>query len=115
MSTDSSFTNYADLMIHVSSSECIPWTGVLVAECLAIVTVNIVTIIVFVKQRKLQRRGTYLIIHLAMVDLLVGAVSGPLYIEWDMALFCGLWDYKFNDLGADHVRLALIILFPFSS
>ena len=115
MPTDNNFTNYKDLMTHVSSSECIPWTVALIAECLTIVTVNIVTIIVFVKQRKLQRRGTYLIIHLAILDLLVGAVSGPLYIEWNMALFCGLWDYRFNDLGADHVKLAFIILFPFSS
>ncbi|XP_078360417.1 sphingosine 1-phosphate receptor 3-like [Oculina patagonica] len=115
MPTDNSFTIYADLMTHVAPSECIPWTVVLIAECLAIVTVNLVTIIVFLKQRKLQRRGTYLVIHLAMLDLLVGAVSGPLFIEWNMAIFCGLWDYKFNDLGADHVKLAFIILFPFSS
>lgn len=115
MPADNSFNIYADLMAHVSKSECIPWTVILISECLAIATVNIVTIIVFVRQHELRRRGTYLIIHLAMLDLLVGAVSGPLYIEWNMALFCGLWDYKFNDLGADHVKLALIILFPFSS
>lgn len=115
MPTNNSFASYKDLMTQVSPSECIPWTVVLIAECLTIASVNIFTIIVFVKQRKLQRRGTYLIIHLAILDLLVGAVSGPLYIEWNMALFCGLWDYKFNDLGADHVKLAFIVLFPFSS
>lgn len=115
MPADNTFTIYENLMSHFSPSECIPWTVVLIAECLAIVTVNTITIIVFVKRRRLQRRGTYLIIHLAILDLLAGGVSGPLYIEWNMALFCDLWSYSFNELGADHVKLALIILFPFSS
>ena len=55
-----------------SASECIPWLVVLIIECLAIVIFNIITIVVFVKKkRQLQRRSTYLIIHLAIVDLLV--------------------------------------------
>lgn len=64
------------------SSDCIPWLVVSITECLAIVILNFITIIVFVKQRKLQRRSTYLIIHLAVVDLLVGAVSGPVIIAY---------------------------------
>ena len=78
-------------------SSCIPWLVVFTIECLAIVVLNIMAIIVFVKQRQLQRRSTYLIIHLAIVDLLVGAVSGPMQIHtrmvccfrksWDMTYF----------------------------
>lgn len=64
------------------SSDCIPWLAVSITECLAIVIFNLLTIIVFVKQRQLQRRSTYLIIHLAVVDLLVGAVSGPVIIAY---------------------------------
>lgn len=64
------------------SSDCIPWLVVSITECLAIVILNFITIIVFVKQRQLQRRSTYLIIHLAVVDLLVGAVSGPVIIAY---------------------------------
>ena len=62
-------------------SDCIPWLAVLMLECLAIVILNIITIIVFVKQRQLRRQNTYLIIHLTIVDLLVGVVSGPLQID----------------------------------
>jgi len=58
------------------NSDCIPWLAVLILECLAIVIVNIITIIVFMKQRQLLRRSTYLIIHLAIVDLL-----GAVYME----------------------------------
>ena len=75
----------------LSASQCIPWLVVLITECLAIVILNIITIIVFVKQRQLQRRSTYLIIHLAIVDLLVGSVSGPLNIEWT-GESCDLWE-----------------------
>ena len=56
----------------------------LILECLAIVILNIITIIVFVKQRQLQRQSTYLIIHLAIVDHLVGAVSGPMNVYYEM-------------------------------
>ncbi|XP_078364510.1 histamine H2 receptor-like [Oculina patagonica] len=84
------------MMDRLSSSECIPWLVVIITECLAIVILNIITIIVFVKQRQLQRQSTYLIIHLAIVDLLVGAVSGPLNLTERMATFCDLWEYPYD-------------------
>ena len=82
--------------IRIPPSECIPWAIVLTAECLAIVILNIITIIVFVKQREQRRRSTYLIIHLAIVDVLAGAASGPLLIEHRIAEYCHLWKFDFN-------------------
>ena len=84
-------TSHEDRMF-LPVSQCIPWLVVFSTEILAIVILNAITIILFVKQRQLQRRSTYLIIHLAIVDLLVGAVSGPLFIEDHIPMFCGLWD-----------------------
>ena len=81
----------------LDASQCIPWLVVLTSECLATVILNIITIIVFVKQRQLQRRSIYLIIHLAFVDFLVGAVSGPLTLAWKMAAFCHLWKNPFRE------------------
>ena len=66
----------------------------LILQCLAVVILNIITIIVSVKQRQLQRRTTYLIIHLAVVDLLVGAISGPLQIDKNLIFFCDLRNYS---------------------
>ena len=63
-------------------SHCVSWFAVFGIVCLAIVILNIITIIIFVKRRQLQRKSTYLIIHLAIVDLFVGAVSGPLWIDF---------------------------------
>ena len=93
------------------TSSCIPWSAVLSIECLAIVILNIITIIVFVKQRQLQRKSTYLIIHLAIVDLLVGAVSGPMQIH----LFF-LWCYgKSWSITLSRISLAIRPFFSFAS
>ena len=98
-----------------SASECIPWLVVLIIECLAIVILNIITIVVFVKKkRQLQRRRTYLIIHLAIVDLLAGAVSEPLMIENVITSFCPPWKYRRMTLWS-YVFIVFIQLFPFTS
>ena len=92
-------------------SSCIPWLVVFTIECLAIVVLNIMAIIVFVKQRQLQRRSTYLIIHLAIVDLLVGAVSGPMQIHTRMVCCFGKsWDMTYFTIS-----LAIRPFFLFAS
>ena len=99
-----------------SASECIPWLVVLIIECLAIVILNIITIVVFVKKkRQLQRRSTYLIIHLAIVDLLVGVVPGPLQIEIRVARFCPQWNYRRETTWSRHISFAFVHLFSFTS
>ena len=99
-----------------SASECIPWLVVLIIECLAIVILNIITIVVFVKKkRQLQRRSTYLIIHLAIVDLLVGVASGPLQIEIEMSQFCPLWNYRRETISSHHLSFAFVYLFSSTS
>ena len=112
-SNSTSNTSYAKTTYDFSLSKCIPWFIGLSTECLAIVILNIITIIVFVKQRQLQRRSTYLIIHLAIADLLVGAVSGPLHIAVKTKtcvrreLIFGKW--------TTYISGPLITLFPFIS
>ena len=98
-----------------SNSDCIPWLAVLICECLCIVIHNIITIIVFLKQRQLQRRSTYLIIHLAIVDLLVGAISGPLQIDRHFVLHCELGNRSASNFWSGHVKFALLHLFSFTS
>ena len=78
MATNTSNSTTSSKLSSIPMSAIISWLVLYIAELLAIVILNTITITVFVKQRQLQRRSTYLIIHLAIVDLLVGAVSGPL-------------------------------------
>ena len=99
-----------------SASQCIPWLVVLIIECLAIVIFNIITIVVFVKKKcQLQRRSTYLIVHLAIVDLLVGVVSGPLQIELVIGRFCSLWKYRRKTIWSHYLSFAFLHLFSFIS
>ena len=112
-SNSTSNTSYAKTTSVFSLSKCIPWFIVLSTECLAIVILNIFTIIVFVKQRQLQRRSTYLIIHLAIVDFLVGAVSGPLYVAVKTKT-CGKRELILGN-WTTFISVSLIVLFQFIS
>ena len=107
-------TSHKDCMRPLPASQCIPWLVLLITECLAIVILNTITIIVFVKQRQLHRRSTYLIIHLAIVDLLAGAVSGPLYIESRMTWYCNLWKFEKDFTWLFRLKL-VFVSFPIVS
>ena len=93
-SNTSNITHYlkSEDWMFVPASHCISWLAVLGTVCLAIVILNSISIIIFAKQRRLQRKSTYLVIHLAIVDLLVGAVTGPLHIESFGQFICHLWE-----------------------
>lgn len=58
-----------------SSSECITWFAVLLTVSVAIVTVNLISIILFIKNRSLRTRAMYLVINLTIADMFVGGFS----------------------------------------
>ena len=59
----------------LSSSECITWFAVVLVVSIAIVTVNLLSIILFIKNSDLRTRGMYLVINLTVADTLVGVIS----------------------------------------
>ena len=59
----------------LSSSECITWFAVTLTVCVAIVTVNLLSIILFIKNRSLRTRAMYLVINLTIADMFVGGFS----------------------------------------
>ena len=58
-----------------SSSECITWFAVNLTVCVAIVTVNLLSIILFIKNHSLRNRAMYLVISLTIADMFVGGFS----------------------------------------
>ena len=78
----------------VSSSECIIWLTVFTAEFVAIVTVNLLAIILFIKNRNLRTRSMYLVISLTVADMLVGVLSGG-YATFSRLLGCRLIKTEF--------------------
>ena len=73
----------------VSSSECIIWFTVFTAESVAIVTVNLLAIILFIKNRNLRTRSMYLVISLTVADMWVGVLSGG-YVQYNFLRRCRL-------------------------
>ena len=73
----------------VSSSECIIWLTVFTAESVAIVTVNLLSFILFIKNRNLRTRSMYLVISLTVADMLVGVLSVG-YVQFVLLRQCRL-------------------------
>ena len=66
----------------LSSSECITWFAVVLIVSVAIVTVNLLSIILFIKNSDLRTRGIYLVINLTVADTLVGAISSLQFLSF---------------------------------
>ena len=97
-----------------SLSVCIPWMTVGLAESVAIVTFNLCAIIVFIRNRNLRKRSTYLVINLAVSDMLVGgtAVYTVFYVS---GVFCNLWKRPSVEDGTNTFIVVLMLLFPTGS
>lgn len=98
-----------------TSSECISWLTLLMVECVAVVTLNILTIIVFAKTRSLVKRSMYLVINLAVADSFAGGISGVLNFVV-IGVPCNYWKYSVTPYGTlDNIRLSIELLFPLAS
>ena len=78
----------------LSLSECISWMTVGLAGSVAIVTLNLCTIIFFMRNRYLRKRSTYLVINLAVIDMFVGGVVVHNVFYW-LGVVCYLWEGYF--------------------
>ena len=98
----------------LSLSACIPWMTVGLAESVAIVTLNLCTIIIFMRNRNLHKRSAYLVINLAVIDLFVGGcvVFDLFYL---VGVFCNLWEWHFTEYGTFIFTQILLLLFPIGS
>ena len=98
------------LFLH--PSECFILFTVFTAECVAIVTVNLLSIILFIKNKSLRTRSMYLVMSLTVADLLVGSVSGSVDSFLGQNGLCPF--VKFYPVSSE-VRIAfdyLILFFP---
>ena len=97
------------------------WLPVFITEFLVILIINVITIIAFARICHLRKRSTYLIMNLTVADLLVGAVTGPLFVcRQGMRPGSIIWAIRLTFPIASQVSLSLIslerlhaTLFPF--
>ena len=98
----------------LSLSECIPWMTVGLAESVAIVTLNLCTIIVFMRNRNLRKRSMYLVINLAVIDMFVGG-SVVYYLVHFAGVLCNLFKWYSVEVGTYIFMRVLRSLFPIAS
>ena len=97
-----------------SLSECITWMTVGSIESVAIVTLNLCTIIVFTKNSSLRKRSTYLLINLAVTDILAGG-SAVYYQLYAVGAVCHAWKRHSYESWPFYVLEVIIFLLPTSS
>ena len=98
----------------VSSSECTIWFTVFTAEFVAIVTANLLSIILFIKNRSLRTRSMYLVISLTVADMLVGGLSGSVS-QLDLLRNCHFANLYLVYLKVNIVLRNIWLFFPFVS
>ena len=60
---------------RISSTECSTWLAVLLTVTVAVVAVNLLSIVLFVKNSNLRTRAMYLVINLTVADMFVGGIA----------------------------------------
>ena len=108
---DKLFILAAKLMF--SLAECVPWLAVLLILSLAIIILNLITVIAFIKNRSLRKRSKYLMINLAVADMLAGVFSIDHFTVLG-ANFCNLWE-DFVPVKLTVYVAILSLLFPIAS
>ena len=92
-----------------SASGCIALLTVSGIEAVAIVTLNALTIIVYLKERSLRKRSMYLVINQAVADMFVGASLIYPFLRW--GYICKIWS---SDLFTHPFFFPMGILWIFS-
>ena len=98
-----------------SLSECIIWVSLFTAEFVAIVTVNLLSIILFIKNRSLRTRNMHLVISLTVADMLVGALSGGVSRLLGILQDCRVVKFYLAQWENDILYLVLLLFFPLVS
>ena len=100
-------------MFSPSRPECFTWLSLLITESIIIVTFNVVTIIIFTRNRSLRTRGMYLVINLAVADIMSGAFSECMVFVY-LGGQCDFWKYNLTG-NWRKLSVAIELLFPVSS
>ena len=96
-----------------SPSECIAWLTVLCSIGIAILTVNSLGVIVYLKEPRLRKPSMYLVISLAVADICIGVITLSIDV-FNSGRSCSLWEYYLSPAG-DSILIAVLLLFPVAS
>ena len=92
-----------------SPLECITWMVVGLTESVTIMTLNSLTVTAFCRDRNLRKPSTYLVISLAVADMLSGGISA-FDLLYDVGEMCNFWGYD-TEYWYD-ISAVLLLWFP---
>ena len=95
-----------------SSPECITWMVVGLTESITIIALNSLTVIAFCRDRNLRKRSTYLVISLAVADMLSGRTS-TLDFFYNVGAMCNFW--RHNPEHWYQIAVVLVLWFTLCS
>ena len=102
----------------ISSTECSTWFAVYLTITVAIVAVNLLSIILFVKNSNLRTRAMYLVINLTVADMFVGGSATFFAVFYFLLYGCEFADEFFIRLEWPPILFVLHIIniwFSFTS
>ncbi|XP_067050768.1 adenosine receptor A3-like [Acropora muricata] len=101
MANHSQQQNISSSFPFFSSSECIAWLIVFGIETVAIVALNVLAIIVYLKERRLRKRSMYLVINQAVADMVFGA--SMISQCWLLGSNCDFWTIHYYSVSFSSV------------
>ena len=114
MGNHSQLQNTTSSFRWLSSSECIAWLTVFGMEVVAVVTLNVLTILIYLKERSLRKRSMYLVINQAVADMLV---AGSVIIGFcNLGRYCKFWtSINFSNVPSSIVTIVWLHFIPVAS
>ena len=98
----------------LSSPECITWFAAFLTVSVAVVTVNLLSIIIFIKNRTLRSHSMYLVINLTVADMLVGGISSNCSNIIFLRMGCKILNVRLTWEG-DNIVSFIFYWFPLTS
>ena len=94
--TESNDNSTSSSQNRISSAEGIVLCSILLLEAIGIVAGNLLTIFQFTLNKKLRKKSFFLVINMAIADVLLGAVSLPLLVILLVGPAYQLWQIEVN-------------------
>ena len=96
---------------RIPSAECSTWYAVSFTINVAVVSVNLLSIIVFIKNSNLRTRAMYLAINLTVVDMFVGGSATSVIVLLFLLYGCGAGSTVFIFIAAREWPPILLVFF----
>ena len=97
----------------LSPSECIAWLTVFGIEAVAVVTLNALGIIIYLRQPSLRKCSMYLVINQAVADIFVGGFV--ISLCWTLGNHCDFWTINYFSIAFSVLSIAFQCFFPLAS